>query len=257
MPEHPAPPLGTILLCEIGSTGYGISIGGDDRDELGVMIEAPKHALGLEPIEHDIYRSAAVREGRQDAPSKPGDLDRTVYTLRKFARLAVKGNPSVMGLLFHTEQIIQTEWGLHLREEGPGMFLSQRVGRAFLGYMNDQRKRLEGKRGQRGVNRPLLVEQYGYDTKYAGHIVRLGLMGIELLDTGRVSVPLKEKDAELVRRVRRGLWSENQIIATAAEIEARLADLADRNMLGLPKEPDTGYVDAFVTEAYLQTWRRR
>jgi hypothetical protein len=34
------------------------------------------------------------------------------------------------------------------------------------------------------VNRAELVEQFGYDTKYAIHTLRLGHQGVEFLETG-------------------------------------------------------------------------
>jgi len=44
-----------------------------------------------------IYPSAAEREGRDDARSMAGDLDLTIYSLRKWMRLA---NPTILLLLF-------------------------------------------------------------------------------------------------------------------------------------------------------------
>jgi len=52
------------------------------------------------PFEQFIYRSAAEREGRADARSTGGDLDLTICGLRKWTRLALKGNPTVLLLLF-------------------------------------------------------------------------------------------------------------------------------------------------------------
>ncbi len=48
-----------------------------------------------EPFAQFIYRSAAEREGRQDARSGAGDLDLTIYSLRRWIRLALKGNPTI------------------------------------------------------------------------------------------------------------------------------------------------------------------
>jgi hypothetical protein len=42
----------------------------------------------------------------------------------------------------------------------------------------------------RDVTRPELVEKHGYDTKFAAHMVRLGYQGVELLETGRFTLPL-------------------------------------------------------------------
>src|SRR4051812_15839533 len=88
----------TILRCEVGSGVHGIaSAGTDDRDEMGVCLEPYALACGIrETFEQHIYRTAAVRECKSDAPSEPGDLDLTIYSLRKWIRLALKGNPTVM-----------------------------------------------------------------------------------------------------------------------------------------------------------------
>jgi hypothetical protein len=46
MLEIPPLPESTILLVEVGSTAHGTGIpGGEDNDEMGVMIEAPHEVL--------------------------------------------------------------------------------------------------------------------------------------------------------------------------------------------------------------------
>jgi hypothetical protein len=51
-------------------------------------------------------------------------------------------------------------------------------------YLEAQRQRLVGERGQRDINRTRLVERFGYDTKYTMHILRLGHQGVEFLESG-------------------------------------------------------------------------
>jgi hypothetical protein len=77
-------------------------------------------------------------EGR---PSGPGDLDLTIYGLRKFCRLALKGSPTVLLLLFVEGEhlLVQTEAGAGLRSLASA-FVSRRTGRAFLGYVDAQRR---------------------------------------------------------------------------------------------------------------------
>ena len=44
----PPLPAGTILLVEVGSTAHGTGLpGGEDHDEMGVVIETPAQVLGL------------------------------------------------------------------------------------------------------------------------------------------------------------------------------------------------------------------
>ena len=93
----------TILRGLVGSTVHGLNVndGIEDRDEMGVCVEPLGAAMALwAPFEQFIYRSTAEREGRDDARSTAGDLDLTIYRLRKWTRLALKGNPTILLLLF-------------------------------------------------------------------------------------------------------------------------------------------------------------
>ena len=96
----------TILRGLVGSTVHGLNVndGIEDRDEMGVCVEPMQDAMALwSPFEQFIYRSAAEREGRDNARSTAGDLDLTIYSLRKWMRLALKGNPTILLLLFTPE----------------------------------------------------------------------------------------------------------------------------------------------------------
>src|SRR5512140_3155628 len=93
----------TILRGLVGSTVHGLNVndGIEDRDEMGVCVEPFEAAMALwAPFEQFVYRSAAEREGRDDARSRAGDLDMIIYSLRKWVRLALKGNPTILLLLF-------------------------------------------------------------------------------------------------------------------------------------------------------------
>ncbi len=56
---------------------------------------------------------------------------------------------------------------------------------------------MTGRTGAR-TNRPELVAAHGYDRKYAMHALRLRVQGVELLTTGRVSLPVPEPDTTWV-----------------------------------------------------------
>jgi len=252
MSEAPDLPRHTILLCEVGSTAHGIDVGSDDRDEMGVCLEGPETTIGLGTFEQSIYRSAAIREGRHDARSQAGDLDRVIYSARKFCRLALKGNPSVQVLLFQ-DPIMATEVGMQLQDMRD-LFASLRVVRAFMGYMEEQTARLEGRRGQKSVKRPELIERYGYDTKYAGHIIRLGMQGVAYATTGEIPVPLPPHNAREVRDVRTGVVGQADAIAFCALWRNRLEEAHHENAAGLPKVPDEERVSKWLVSAHRTAW---
>jgi hypothetical protein len=251
---------GTILRATVGSTVHGLHHGGqDDRDEMAVFVEPPEYLLGLSrapQIGHGLYgfEHYVERTQPEGARSGPGDLDLVAYSLRKYVRLALKGHPTILLLLFVPDELIQvkTELGDELRALRPAL-LSQRAGRGYLGYLRGQKERLIGTRGQKRVNRPELVDAHGFDTKYAMHAARLGYQGLELLETGWLTLPMPEPDRSRVMAIRKGERTFGETIDEIDAVEQRLAAALERTPL--PAEPDRARVDRFLVDAYRRAWR--
>lgn len=242
--------LAVILWATVGSTVHGTAVAGtDDRDEMVIAIEPPQYVIGLSHWETTVHRTQpeGVRSG-------PGDLDLVVHSLRKYARLCARGNPTMLLPMFAPDSHIirASPLGRRLIEQRH-LFLSRQCGTAFLGYMQAQRERLAGDRGSRhGKPRGELVEAYGFDTKYAGHIIRLGYQGIELMETGTLSLPMRQSERQDVLDVRTGKWPLHRVLTTAGEMEATLRSLLDTSPL--PEEPDREGIDAFLEDSYLIAW---
>jgi hypothetical protein len=180
---------GLILRTTVGSVVHGLSNPGtDDRDELGVCVEPPEYLLGFHRFEHFVYRTQP-----EGMPSGPGDLDLTVYGLRKYCRLGLKGSPTTLLPLFvdGEDVIARTPAGEALQALAPA-FVARSTGRAFLGYLDAQRQGLLGERHATRTRE--LSGDHGYDTKYAMHALRIGYQGIELLETGRITLPVGEPE---------------------------------------------------------------
>jgi uncharacterized protein len=248
----------TILRGTVGSTVHGLHHGGqDDRDEMAIFIEPPEFLVGLRQAEASSGRQQfehyVERTQPEGARSGPGDLDLVAYSLRKWLRLAVAGNPTVLLLLFSPDDslLVCTERGRRLRALAPAI-VSRQAGPRFLGYMRAQKERLVGTRGQRRVNRPELIEAHGFDTKYAMHVARLGYQGIELMETGRLSLPMQEPERSRVMAIRTGDVSFEDALAEIEAIEARLARAVEES--ALPSEPDRPAVEQFLLDSYRDAW---
>jgi hypothetical protein len=239
---------GCILRGLVGSTVHGLANPGtDDRDEMGVCIEPPEYVLGLRRFEHCVARTQP-----EGLPSGPGDLDLTVYGLRKFCGLAVKGSPTVSLLFFvrGDDVLERTAVGDELQGLAPA-FLSRRTARAFLGYVDSQARSL---RGERQASRTReRSDEHGYDTKFAMHALRIGHQGLELVRTGRITLPIGEPTRSHLRAVRAGTIPLDEILAEIDVVSDELRDAGEHS--GLPADPDTVRIDAFLTRAYRETWR--
>ncbi|WP_159945427.1 MULTISPECIES: DNA polymerase beta superfamily protein [unclassified Nocardiopsis] len=242
----------TVLRCRVGSEVHGVTVDQQqDRDEMGICVEPPEYVIGLRAFEQYVYRSQP-----DHTRSGPGDLDLTVYSLRKWMRLALDGNPTVLLPLFVPEsQVVTiTPVGRDLRANAHRL-LSRRAGLRFLGYLRAQRDRMEGLRGGKHTNRPELVDVHGFDTKFAYHMVRLGVQGVELLETGHLTLPMPEPDRTWLRELRRGEHSRTEALERAGDLEQRLAGLCATS--DLPGEPDTAWADEWLVRTYQRVWARR
>src|ERR1700743_1630267 len=75
-----------------GSELHGAKVGAtDDLDIYGVFIDPPDVVLGLEPREHFVWSTAS-----DERRNGPDDVDVTLYSLRKWASLASRGNATCL-----------------------------------------------------------------------------------------------------------------------------------------------------------------
>lgn len=238
-----------ILLCTVGSTVHGLNVPGqDDHDEMGVCIEPPEYVIGLKTFEQYVSRSKP-----EGVRSEFGDTDRTIYSLRKWCRLALNGNPTILLLLF-ADSIIEPDEIAFVLRTNKHWFASREAGKRFLGYLISQKQRLLGERGNMRVKRSELVSEYGYDTKYAMQMLRLGYQGIEYLTTGRITLPMPREERLYCYSVRTGEVELDEILAKTGELEQELRHLIDYSPL--PKYPDYDAVNSFLVSAYTEWWER-
>ncbi len=243
---------GLILRCTVGSGVHGIAIPGtDDHDEMAVFVEPPSWALGMERgPEHYVARSQP-----EGARSGPGDTDLVAYTLRKYLRLATKGNPTALLPLFApaSDLLTTSVLGNELRELG-AKFLSRQAAHRFLGFMRSQRDRLVTG-GRQVPNRPELVERYGYDVKYASHALRLAMQGREITLHGRLSLPMPAAERERVLEVKRGEIRDLTVVL--AEIDAVSSEVQSALEAGrtpLPELADLDAITSWSIEAHRRHW---
>ena len=234
-----------LFRAVVGSTAYGLALEGkDDRDIMGVAIERPQGVLGLHPFEHHLWRTQpeGIRSG-------PGDLDLTIYGLKKFLRLALKGNPTITALYFVPPLDIADAalYGAFL--ETRRFTLSRRCLGSYRGYLQSQRLRMVGEKGAAGRVRK---KRDGYDTKYAMHMVRVGYQGNEILRTGGLIFPMPEPARSMCMAIRRGEPDLGEVLALARSLEDQMGESAHASPL--PPEPDRLSLDYWLTDFYPHAW---
>jgi hypothetical protein len=176
------------------------------------------------------------------------------YSLRRWAGLTARGNPTILHSLFTDSTASRPEWSEIIAQRE--LFLARNHAKKYHGYAEAQMKRMSGLRGRgKHGQRPEIIEKFGFDTKAAMHTLRLLIEGIELMKEHRVTLPRTNKERELLLEVRRGEWSEERVIRHATRLFSELEQTAARS--SLPESVDLKRISDLVGKLYVQNWTTR
>lgn len=242
-----------ILKILAGSHIHGLNVETSDKDYEAIVIEPLSEAVGLgQPWDE------TERIGQLDAEGNRL-TDIKYYSLRKWCRMAVKGNPNFILALFAPSSHILYEdaRGTQLRTMRE-MFLSKQAIKSHLGYMQGQRQRMVnhqrefGGGGGRGKPRFGLIEKFGYDTKFGMHLLRLAHQGLELAKTGKISLPMEDTTRNYLLQVRAGDITLDEVLENSAYLEEAMKRAFDTS--ALPEHPDYAAIENWMQTLYIQTW---
>jgi len=219
-----------ILSMYRGSIAHGMYLPNsdpnsiDDKDIMAICVPPLEYYFGLKE-----FGSRSTKEIFQD------EWDIVVYEVRKFISLLAKGNPNVLSMLWLDEEH-------YLHQDPPGqmiicnreLFVGKHVFYPFIGYAKDQLKRMthQSYQGYMGEKRKRLVDQFGYDTKNAAHLIRLLRMAIEFLTNGQMKVNRqKAGDAQELLNIKTGQWSLEAVEREANKLFQDAEDAHEQSLL--------------------------
>lgn len=104
-----------------------------------------------------------------------------------------------------------------------------------------------GRHGQR----PDLIEQYGFDVKFAMHYVRLLGECRELLREHKVTLPRPEK--ELLIDIRTGKYTQAQVFELGDDLAHDCEELLRKS--DLPDTVNVAILSRQIADAYQSHWR--
>lgn len=232
-----------------GSELHGAKVGAtDDLDIYGVYVEPPETALGLDPRDHFVWSTAG--DERRNGPE---DVDVTLYSLRRWAELAAKGNATALHFLFADATATSASVWRFVQEQA-SVFVSRKSAEQFLGFAQNQKQRITGEKGSGAKGqRPEYIGKFGYDTKAAMHCLRLYLECIELMELGTITLPRPEEDYLI--EVRSGVWPLERFLREAQLLHARAAGAAASSPL--PESVDRGRISRVIADAHFRQWAGR
>jgi predicted nucleotidyltransferase len=232
----------SVLVAYRGSIAHGTYLPGRDPtsvDDKDVM------AFCVPPLDHYYGLAQFGSRGTVELVRDPWDI--VIYEIRKVAEMLEKGNPNVLSILWLPDNLYlkRTPAG-EILIRNRDVFVGRHVYRSFTHYAAAQLQAIEGGvyKGYMGDRRRALVEQFGYDTKNASHLIRLLRQGIEFLNDGHLYVQ-RHDAAELVA-IKRGEWPLERVKAEAERLFRRADDAYDRSTL--PVQPDHARVNELCVE---------
>jgi uncharacterized protein len=237
----------TVLLAPTGSFAYGTNTENSDKDFKGVCIPPIDYYLGLESFNE--YNTS----GGKNFKNTKDDVDVNIIHINKFVRDAMQGVPNNIEILFVKQRdfLKVTDLGQILLNNRH-LFLSKAIKNKFGGYAFSQIQKLKNKNSN-GTGRQDLIEQFGYDTKFFMHSVRLLTSAIEILNTGDFST-YRTNRQELLD-CRNGKYSFEEALRLVEHYDDLLKTAVEKSPL--PKTPDYHKINKLlisINQAALSLW---
>jgi predicted nucleotidyltransferase len=235
----------------MGSVAYGVSSDTSDMDVYGFCIPPKEmifpHLTGeifgfgtqLKRFEqyqqhHIVDKSAIAGAGRV--------YDLTIYSIVKYFQLCMENNPNMIDSLFTPANCVLhiTKVGNMVRENRH-IFLHKGAWHKFKGYAYSQLHKMTTK--DPIGRRVEIIEKFGYDVKFAYHVIRLLNEVEQILIEGDIDL---QRNREQLKSIRRGEWKESEIREYFANKERDLEKLYLESKL--PHSPNEAQIKKLLVE---------
>lgn len=194
-------------LTHCGSITYGTQNEQSDLDIQGFFVPKIDYILGMKKVKQ--IKIDYVND-------KDKHVEGHIYEIRKVFELLKNVNPNILEMLYvrNMDVVFSNDIGNKVRDNRQ-LFLSRRLKHTFSGYACSQKHRLT-KLDMNRNNNPARIDRikiFGYDTKQAGHLIRLLTTAYEALIEGDVHV--FRPDRQYIRDIIKGNYTHEEIIKEA------------------------------------------
>ena len=240
----------SILMGLRGSDAHGTKLSNDDpnavddTDVFSVVVQPVDFYLSLDGYNQKSLKLREVWDSAGD------DVDILVYDVRKFMWLLLGSNPNVVSWLWNRpEDYLYVSPMGQILIDNRQEFVTKKLLSALHGYATEQRDRMLRRnkyQGYMGEKRKALVDQYGYDVKFAAHALRLVLLGIEAATEHTVNSYRPKWERELLCEIKAGKAGFDNVINL---LHVQLAEfLYRKEICTLPEEVNKTKVDALLLQ---------
>lgn len=194
----------------MGSSAYGVSNNDSDIDIYGFTIP-PKgivfphtqgyiQGFGKQAPNFRVFQQHHIKENDKE-------YDFAIYNIVDYFSLCMDNNPNMIDSLFTRDQSVvhKTKIG-QMVKDNRHLFLHKGSWHRFKGYAYSQMKKISSRNAT--GKRAKLVEQFGYDVKFAYHCVRLLDECQQILMEGDIDLM---RNNDQLKEIRNGGWSFEQL----------------------------------------------
>jgi len=234
----------------MGSQAYGVTTKGSDWDMVGFCVP-PKdmvfpHLAGIiQGFGRQIKKFVCYQQHHVRAEGREYDLN--CYNIVHFFALCMDNNPNMLDTLFvPRECIVHSSKIAEMVREKRHMFMHKGAWHRYKGYAYGQLHKMKASvqdnvhveehgepQGEPQGQRALDTSKYGFDVKFAYHLVRVLGEIEQILAEGDLDL---RRNREHLKAIRRGEVSRDDIIKWAADKEHTLEKLYAESKL--PWGPD-------------------
>lgn len=201
-------PDNTIYECIMGSVAYGVTDNTSDMDVYGFSIPPKKiifphlaghiQGFGKTPESFDQYMKHHIQLDEKE-------YDVCIYNIVKFFQLSMENNPNMVDALFVPRRcVLHITPSAQIVRDSRRLFLHKGSYQKFRGYAYSQLSKIKNGANRSNEKRQKSIDDFGYDVKFAYHVVRLLLQVQQILIEGDLDL---ERNREILKSIRSGEWS--------------------------------------------------
>lgn len=211
-----------FLLVRTGSYSYGIANANSDEDYIGVYIGPRDHYLGLTKIKDTIT-------------IKDKKLDITLYEIKKFFYLLIKGSPNIFPILYTPKKFIKySSWQCRSLFDEKDLFSSKQIVYSFYHFARNEFKKLCS-----------LDNNLKYN-KSASHVIRLLRMVSEFIKIGSIQIDRTLIDAIELKNIREGNLDRDYLEKLCLDLIKNTEILIKEN--SLPDMPEVDIINNILID---------
>lgn len=215
----------TMYETIVGSVAYGVSDEFSDCDVNGFFIPSADrlfphlrgHLLGFDK---DAKCPKCWQAHQVTHPTFTKEYDLNIYAITQYFKLCLENNPNMVDTLYTPRDcVLHSTTISEMVRERRDLFLHKKCWPKYKGFAYQQLHKMRGKNPEEGSKRWMLREKYGFDVKFAYHLVRLLLEAEMIMNEGTIDI---RRYKEHLKAIRRGNVSQEEVERWAAEKESHL-----------------------------------